>query len=111
MNKSATSAASRVLCDGRGIARRRALGQTARRRRMSTPDGVAALIALLMLLSTAAFGIGVSVEKNQGGSEPGVAETHTDEGAEAREEGETDEGQGPSPIRRTRCCEGRRHIV
>jgi hypothetical protein len=45
-----------------------------------------------MLLSTAAVVIGGSVEKNQGDSEPGVEETHTDEGAEAREEGETDEG-------------------
>lgn len=59
---------------------------------MSTPRRLAALFALLVVLATAAFVIGVSVEKNQGHSEPGVEETHPDEGSEASDEGEAGEG-------------------
>jgi hypothetical protein len=44
-----------------------------------------------MLLSTAAFVVGASVEKNQGHSEPGVAQTHSDEGSVTHQEG-GDEG-------------------
>jgi Flp pilus assembly protein TadB len=64
---------------------------------MSTPRRIAALFALLMLLSTAAFVIGVSVEKSQGHSEPSVGETHTDEGSQAHEEGGSEEGEGAAP--------------
>lgn len=58
---------------------------------MITTRRLAAMFALVMMLSTAAFVIGVTVEKNQRHSEPGVEETHTDEGSEAHEEGEAAE--------------------
>jgi hypothetical protein len=61
---------------------------------MSTPRRIAALFALLMLLSTGVFVIGATVEKSQGHSEPGVAETRTDEGSEAHHEGETEKSEG-----------------
>lgn len=61
---------------------------------MNTPRRLAALFALLVVLATAAFVIGVSVEKNQGHLEPGVEQTHPDEGSEASEGGEGEAGEG-----------------
>jgi hypothetical protein len=55
---------------------------------MSTPRGLVGLFALLMLLSTAAFVIGVTVEKNQGDSHSAVEPGHSDEGTAAHEEAE-----------------------
>jgi len=58
---------------------------------VNTPRRLAALFATLMLLSTAAFVIGVTIEKNQGHSESGVEQAHSGEASEAHEqtEGET----------------------
>lgn len=61
---------------------------------MNTPRRLAALFAIVMLLSTAVFVVSASVEKNQGHSERGVGETHTDEGSQAHEEGGSEEGEG-----------------
>ena len=61
---------------------------------MNAPRRLAALFALLVVLATAAFVIGVSVETNQENSEAGVEETHTDEGSQAPEEGESEETGG-----------------
>ncbi|WP_041545948.1 hypothetical protein [Nocardioides sp. XL1] len=60
---------------------------------MRTPRQLAALFAVLMVLSTAAFVIGVTVEQNQGQTETAVEETHSDERSEAHEEGENHEGE------------------
>lgn len=48
---------------------------------------LAALFAMLILLSTVAFVTGVSMERNQGHSDPGIQGTHTDEGSGAHEGG------------------------
>lgn len=64
---------------------------------MNTPRRFAAIFALLMVLSTAVFVIGASVEKSQGHSETGVTETHTDEGSEAHQEGGNEESPGATP--------------
>jgi hypothetical protein len=48
---------------------------------VNAPQRLAVLFAMLILLSTAAFVVGAIVEKNQGHSDPGVTETHTDEGS------------------------------
>jgi hypothetical protein len=58
---------------------------------VNTPRRLAALFTTLMLLSTAAFVIGVTIEKNQGHSESGVEQAHSGEAPEAPEqtEGET----------------------
>lgn len=64
---------------------------------MTTPRRLAALFAMLISLSTAAFVVGASVEQNQGHSEPGVTETHTDEGSESHGEGGSEAGEGAKP--------------
>jgi hypothetical protein len=58
---------------------------------VNTPRRLAALFTTLMLLSTAAFVIGVTIEKNQGHSESGVEQAHSGEAGEAhgQTEGET----------------------
>ena len=52
---------------------------------MSTPRRLAALFTLVMLLATAAFVIGVTVEKNQGHSESSVEQAHSGEASESHE--------------------------
>lgn len=64
---------------------------------MNAPRGLAALFALLILLSTAAFVVGANVEKDRDGSESGVAETRGDEGSESHREGDREEGEGVAP--------------
>lgn len=62
---------------------------------MSIPRGLVALFALLMLLSTAAFVIGVTVEKGQGHSDSVVEASHSDEeGSAGHEEAGGEEGGG-----------------
>lgn len=64
---------------------------------MNTPRRLAALFAVLIVLSTAAFVVGTTVERNHGHSEPAAAETHTDEGAETHHEGASEETEGAKP--------------
>lgn len=64
---------------------------------MSTPRRLAALFAMLMVLSAGAFVVGTTVERNQGHSEPAVSETHTDEGSETHQEGGSEETEGAKP--------------
>jgi Flp pilus assembly protein TadB len=64
---------------------------------VTAPRRLAAAFVLLMLMSTLAFVIGASVEKNRGHSEPGVEATHSDEGSQAHEEGGSEEGEGAAP--------------
>ena len=59
---------------------------------MSAPRGLVGLFALLMLLATAAFVIGVTVEKNQGDSHSVVEPSHSEEGSAEHEEAEHGDG-------------------
>lgn len=54
---------------------------------MNTPRRLPALFALLMVLATTAFVIGVTVETSQRVSGPAIEQTHTEEGSEAHEQG------------------------
>lgn len=60
---------------------------------MSTPRRLAALFTTLLLLSTAAFVIGVTIETNQGHSESGVEQAHSGVAGEASEAHEQTEGE------------------
>lgn len=64
---------------------------------MNTPRRLAALFAVLMVLSAAAFVVGTSVERSQRHSEAAVSETHTDEGSEIHHEGASEETEGAKP--------------
>ncbi|GAB6987305.1 hypothetical protein [Nocardioides pyridinolyticus] len=64
---------------------------------MNTPRRLAALFAMLMVLSAAAFVVGTTVERSQGHSEAAVSETHTDEGSETHHEGASEETEGAKP--------------
>lgn len=61
---------------------------------MSTTHRLAALFTMIMLLATAAFVIGVTIEKNQGPSESSVEQAHSGEVSETQEQGESGESQG-----------------
>jgi hypothetical protein len=60
---------------------------------VTTLRRLAALFTTLMLLSTAAFVIGVTIEKNQGHSESGIEQAHSGETGEASETHEQTEGE------------------
>lgn len=64
---------------------------------MSTPRRLAALFTMLTLLSTAAFAIGVTIEKNQEHSDSSVERAHSDEGSEAHKQSEGEEAEGAEP--------------
>lgn len=64
---------------------------------MNTPRRLAALFAVLMVLSTSAFVVGTTVERSQAHSEPAVSETHTDVGTETHHEGGSEETDGAKP--------------
>lgn len=64
---------------------------------MNTPRRLAAVFAVLMVLSAAAFVVGTTVERSHGHSEPAATETHTDEGSETHHEGGSEETEGAKP--------------
>jgi hypothetical protein len=64
---------------------------------MSTLRRLAALFTMLLLLSSAAFVIGVTIEKNQGHSDTGVEQTHSDEASETAEQSEGEPAEGAEP--------------
>lgn len=55
---------------------------------MSTTHRLAALFTMMVLLATAAFVIGVTIEKNQGRSESSVEQAHSGEASETHEQTE-----------------------
>ena len=55
---------------------------------MSTTHRLAALFTMIMLLATAAFVIGETIEKNQGRSESSVEQAHSGEASETHEQTE-----------------------
>jgi hypothetical protein len=61
---------------------------------VTTPRRLAALFATLLLVSTVAFAIGVTVEKNQGHPESSVEQAHSGEASEAHEHAEGGEAEG-----------------
>lgn len=63
---------------------------------MSISRRLAAMFTLLVLLATAAFVIGVTIEKNQGNSESTVERAHSDEASESHEQTEGAETEGQS---------------
>jgi hypothetical protein len=58
---------------------------------MMPPKRLAWIFALLLTLSTVAFVVGVTVEKNQEHSESTTAGHHSDKGSESQESPESDE--------------------
>ena len=68
---------------------------------MSTTHRLAALFTMIMLLATAAFVIGVTIEKNQGPSESSVEQAHSGEGSETHEQAESMESGSQSETSET----------
>lgn len=63
---------------------------------MSITHRLAALFTMIMLVATAAFVIGVTIEKNQGHSESSVEQAHSGEASETHEQAESVESGSQS---------------
>jgi hypothetical protein len=61
---------------------------------VSAPRRLAALVTMLLLVSAAAFVIGVTIEKNQGHSDSSVEQAHPDESSEVPEHAVGEEAEG-----------------